>query len=939
MSAAHEDSTGSGLGGVSGGGAAGGASGADATAGATGAGGAAGGSTAASGATGGLGGQAGVAPNGGVSLLGRLAAATLPEHPHLSPSTGGVIDYLRTQWGTDHLAAADPHAQYLTPSEGDALFLTPAEGDARYAPLGGGGGTTDVAITTDASLSSVEAPANTFALAVRLSPDANNTVTLHANGLYAAAGAIPPEYVTDAELATALGPYATDADLAAHAAAADPHPGYLTAAEGDALFLTQPEGDGRYPLRTDPDPYPAYLTQPEGDARYTQGGITQAAADLRYEPLDSAYTKAEADARYVPLSLPDAKGDLLAASGPDALGRLAVGPNGQVLTADSAQPLGVGWAAPATQSHTHGGGAGDGGTIPYLPLTGGTLTGALTVQGAAATSDALLTRLAADANPRFRVDASGRLEWGTGVTPTQLALSRLNATTLQVENDLQAAGNLLAVASVRIGTGNLAATGGLRLRAGATGLLAWRNAGNTADLTLGVDAGGNLVPTTHFVPTATNTLDVGTTALRWAKLWAVNAEFTNAPTVNGAALSTLFLPLGGGTLTGALTVSSGGVAVTGASTFSVAPTVGGSALLTQTAGDAAYLNVTGDTATGALVLQGASATANVLQTKLAADTQPRYRQDATGLTEWGPGGSTAPDATLQRPGAGALRADAHLGVGVAPAAWHSARNALQLGGAAVHTGNVGGVGSRFGDNTYVDAAAASRALLTGPAVAFDLNNAVPGGFVVYTAPSVSAGAAQTLTARAQIAPTGTLSLSPDAGQQALSVPSGAALGSPGNLFVDPATNYFVPRGDGAVNNGSSGNKWASVWTTGGVVSGSAAALKADITPLDPATALAAVLATDPVTFTYTAPAPTAAQYELPDDPEQAEAVLHQRLTGAPLEAAARHQAGFVLHDAAGGYQTDPAFETGFNQSNPANTAGILLGAVHELHRRLTALGG
>jgi len=45
---------------------------------------------------------------------------------------------------------------------------------------------------------------------------------------------------------------------------------------------------------------------------------------------------------------------------------------------------------------------------------------------------------------------------------------------------------------------------------------------------------------------------------------------------------------GGDTMAGPLVVSSGGVGVTGASTFSVAPTVGGSALLTQSAGDARY---------------------------------------------------------------------------------------------------------------------------------------------------------------------------------------------------------------------------------------------------------------------------------------------------------------------------------------------------------------
>jgi hypothetical protein len=47
-----------------------------------------------------------------------------------------------------------------------------------------------------------------------------------------------------------------------------------------------------------------------------------------------------------------AKGDLLAATGNAALSRLAVGTNGQVLTADSAQAAGVKWAAVA------GGGSG-----------------------------------------------------------------------------------------------------------------------------------------------------------------------------------------------------------------------------------------------------------------------------------------------------------------------------------------------------------------------------------------------------------------------------------------------------------------------------------------------------------------------------------------------------------------------------------------------------
>jgi hypothetical protein len=51
-----------------------------------------------------------------------------------------------------------------------------------------------------------------------------------------------------------------------------------------------------------------------------------------------------------PLSLVNAKGDLLAASADNTLARVAVGSNGQVLTADSAQTAGVKWATPAAAS-------------------------------------------------------------------------------------------------------------------------------------------------------------------------------------------------------------------------------------------------------------------------------------------------------------------------------------------------------------------------------------------------------------------------------------------------------------------------------------------------------------------------------------------------------------------------------------------------------------
>ena len=52
----------------------------------------------------------------------------------------------------------------------------------------------------------------------------------------------------------------------------------------------------------------------------------------------------------IPLTLVDAKGDLIVATAADTVGRLGVGTNGQVLTADSTQTSGVRWAPAAVGS-------------------------------------------------------------------------------------------------------------------------------------------------------------------------------------------------------------------------------------------------------------------------------------------------------------------------------------------------------------------------------------------------------------------------------------------------------------------------------------------------------------------------------------------------------------------------------------------------------------
>lgn len=107
------------------------------------------------------------------------------------------------------------------------------------------------------------------------------------------------------------------------------------------------------------DPLTVDAAAGTGSLRTLGSGATQAAAgnDSRLSDArtPTAHTHPESDitnltadlAAKVPAALVDAKGDLIVATADNTPARLAVGSNGQVLTADSAQATGVKWAAAA----------------------------------------------------------------------------------------------------------------------------------------------------------------------------------------------------------------------------------------------------------------------------------------------------------------------------------------------------------------------------------------------------------------------------------------------------------------------------------------------------------------------------------------------------------------------------------------------------------------
>jgi hypothetical protein len=288
---------------------------------------------------------------------------------------------------------------------------------------------------------------------------------------------------------------------------------------------------------------------------------------------------------------------------------------------------------------------------------------------------------------------------------------------------------------------NVVGNGGLRW---GTGISGW-------DVTLQRTGTGLLGLDGSLNPGTNTTYDLGTTALRWRKLWATDAEFTNTPTINGVALSSTYLPLAGGTVTGATTFTGGSVTISQSIPLNLSQTgvatVGNLRLANSEA--IAWRDAAG---TGNFTM----AFSNIDRFQLLWGALDRFNVDNKGTTRM------TPDA-----GFPALVADGNVGVGATPhASWPATQRALQVARGGALWGASTNPNFYIASNSYYDGTVWRALQGNYPGLMLKMEN---GSLVITTATQVAQDATFTYLGRYVFTPTGQVQISPDPAVAALTI--------------------------------------------------------------------------------------------------------------------------------------------------------------------------
>jgi hypothetical protein len=137
-----------------------------------------------------------------------------------------------------------------------------------------------------------------------------------------------------------------------------------------------------------------------------KGGTTgQVLSKTSSTDLDFTWV-AQDDSNAIQNAIVDAKGDLIAATAADTPARLAVGTNGQVLTADSTASTGIKWATPATGGMT---------LLHTVAMTGGSTVTQSGISGSYKHLLCVFNNVSAgggdDFNLRFNSDTGSNYRW------------------------------------------------------------------------------------------------------------------------------------------------------------------------------------------------------------------------------------------------------------------------------------------------------------------------------------------------------------------------------------------------------------------------------------------------------------------------------------------------------------------------------------------------